>query len=196
MKRINIKLGIGLTAVILVMGGGFHLYNQWLASVRPNYDDPNVQPRTAVNSAGQSEPWEVVRVTDGDTIVVRSGGREERIRFCGIDAPEADQPMGDQATAYLQRLIDEADGIVLVSETDRDRYGRMVGEVFMVNPESEKFLQEELLLAGLAYVYPQYVGSCPNAAPMEIAEAIAQEQRAGVWAGDYQRPWEFRQSQR
>jgi micrococcal nuclease len=195
MKRTHIRLGIGLTAVILAIGGSLHLYNQRLASIRPNYDDPNVPPRTAVNSAGQSEPWEVVRVTDGDTIVVRSGGREERIRFCGIDAPEADQPLGNQATALLQQLIDQADGVVLVSQTDRDRYGRMVGEVFTVNAEREKFLQEELLLAGLAYVYPQYVGSCPNAAPMEMAEAIAQQQRAGVWAGEYERPWEFRQSQ-
>ena len=89
--------------------------------------------------------------------------------------------MGDQATAYLHQLIDQADGNVLITETDRDRYGRMVGEVFTVGA-IEKLLQEEMLLAGMAYVYPQYVGSCPNAAPMEMAEAIAQEQRAGVWA--------------
>jgi hypothetical protein len=89
--------------------------------------------------------------------------------------------MDDQATAYLQPLINQADGNVLIMETDRDRDGRTVGEVFTVTPERENF-QEERLLARLAYVYPQYVGSYPNAAPMEIAEAIAQEQRADVWA--------------
>ena len=47
---------------------------------------------------------ELVRVTDGDTIVVSDILGEERIRFCGIDAPEHDQPTGDQATALLENL--------------------------------------------------------------------------------------------
>jgi len=114
-------------------------------------------------------------------IVARRGFWEETIRFCGIDAPEQDQPMGDQVTAYFQQLIDQAEGVVLIMGTDRDRYGRMVGEVFTVGAV-EKLLQEEMLLAGMAYVYPQYVSSCPNAAPMEMAESIAQERKAGVWA--------------
>lgn len=194
MKRTGMKPGIAVIVGIVAIGSTLHLYNRWYASIRPDYDNSNMAPRTAIKPAGQSQPWEVIRVTDGDTIVVRSGGQEERVRFCGIDAPEKAQPMGDQATAYLQQLIDQAGGNVLISETDRDRYGRMVGEVFTVNVDSEKMLQEEMLLAGMAYVYPQYVGSCPNGSPMEMAEAIAQEQKTGVWAGNYQQPWEFRQA--
>lgn len=191
MKRFQTKLGIIITVGIMATLG-LQLYKL----KRSNYNNPFVSPRTtSVSKAGQSEAWQVVRVSDGDTIVARRGFREETIRFCGIDAPEQDQPMGDQATAYLQQLIDQADGNVLISETDRDRYGRIVGEVFTVG-EVEKMLQEEMLLAGMAYVYPQYVGSCPNAAPMEMAEAIAQERKAGVWSSEQQRPWEYRQAQR
>lgn len=195
MKRSGMKSGLAVIVGIVAIGGALHLYSGWYASVRPDYDNPNIAPRTAIKPAGQSEPWEAIGVTDGDTIVVRSGGREERIRFCGIDAPEKEQPMGDQATAYLQQLIDQAGGNVLISETDRDRYGRIVGEVFTVG-EVEKFLQQEMLLAGMAYVYPQYVGSCPNAAPMEMAETIAQQNKAGVWNSEQQRPWEYRRAQR
>lgn len=192
MKRIQTRLGIAITVGIMAVAG-LQLYNPW----RSDYDNPAVSPRTIfVPKAGQSEEWQVVRVSDGDTIVVRQGLQEEKVRFCGIDAPEKEQPMGDQATAYLQQLINEADGNVLISQTDRDRYGRMVGEVFTVSATGEKLLQEELLQAGMVYVYPQYIGSCPNAQPMHMAETIAQQNKAGVWSSEQQRPWEYRQAQR
>ncbi len=79
----------------------------------------------------------------------------------------------------------------MLMETDRDRYGRLVAEVF-VRPKEEKFVQEELLVAGMAYIYPKYVGSCPNHDPMGRAEALGQEKKVGVWADSYQRPWDFR----
>ncbi|HEY9659097.1 MAG TPA: thermonuclease family protein [Allocoleopsis sp.] len=182
------------------------LYQQWqhYQTNRPDYDNPNPSPKTSLAPpSGQSESWQVVRVTDGDTIVVRSGGREERIRFCGIDAPEiqhgskAGQPLGEQSQAYLQQLIEETNGTVVLMETDRDRYGRLVAEVFTVKADGEeKSLQDEMLMAGMAYVYPQYVSSCPNEQPMRLAEAVAQQHHVGVWSGEYQRPWEFRHANR
>ena len=42
----------------------------------------------------EAETWQVVRVSDGDTIVARRGGQEERVRSACIDAPETDQPLG------------------------------------------------------------------------------------------------------
>lgn len=49
--------------------------------------------------------WEgqVIRVTDGDTIVVINEDREQvRIRLYGIDAPESDQAFGDEATEFVK----------------------------------------------------------------------------------------------
>jgi endonuclease YncB( thermonuclease family) len=134
----------------------------------------------------------LVRVTDGDTIVVSDSLGEERIRFCGIDAPERDQPMGDEATALLENLLAGVETVNIVP-VDRDRYDRLVGEVFISTGNGDIFLQEELLKAGLAYVYEQYVGGCPNANPMREAQAIAQDANAGVW-GDPSAipPWEWR----
>lgn len=39
--------------------------------------------------------FELVRVTDGDTIGVSDSLGEERIQFCGIDVLGRDQLMGD-----------------------------------------------------------------------------------------------------
>ena len=41
-----------------------------------------------------SEQWQVLSIHDGDTVKVQKDGVVERIRFCGIDAPEISQPLG------------------------------------------------------------------------------------------------------
>jgi micrococcal nuclease len=53
----------------------------------------------------------VVSVTDGDTLRVRAGGREVRVRLLGIDTPETRRPGaavecgGKNATASMKRLV-------------------------------------------------------------------------------------------
>lgn len=151
-----------------------------------------------------TETWRVVKVADGDTITVTSGGRKEKIRFCGIDAPETKhgkqpgQPLGNESRANLQRLIDEAHGEVQLSIVDSDRYGRKVAEVFTVLGDgSEKFLQEEQVKTGFALAYPQYLSSCPNKDSILKAEEIAKRNRFGVWSDpNTVPPWEFRKQQR
>jgi micrococcal nuclease len=143
-----------------------------------------------------SEQWQVVRVSDGDTIAVRQGQREMKIRFCGIDAPEKAQPLGKQSKANLQRLVNEVEGKVSVVSVESDRYGRTVAEVFSSKNGVEKSLNEEQLSSGNAYLYKQYAGKCPNHLALEKAEAIAQSKKLGVWSGNFQKPWEYRKQQR
>jgi endonuclease YncB( thermonuclease family) len=142
-----------------------------------------------------TEYWQAGEVIDGDTFIVHQGQTTEKIRLCGIDAPEAEQPLGAEAEALVRSLVEGKEvGIVAV---ERDQYERQVAEVFIPGSgEEETFVQQELLMAGLAYVYPEYVDGCPNGEVMKMAEAIAQENKVGVWSGNYQRPWEYRQAQR
>ncbi|MDR1044567.1 MAG: hypothetical protein LBP33_05540 [Candidatus Adiutrix sp.] len=47
----------------------------------------------------------VIRITDGDTIVVRTVDFEDiKVRLYGIDCPERNQPGDPEATAYLRPL--------------------------------------------------------------------------------------------
>ncbi|MEA5595701.1 thermonuclease family protein [Rivularia sp. UHCC 0363] len=153
------------------------------------------QGQTANSSkvAPISERWTVVKVSDGDTITVRQTNKQMKIRFCGIDSPEKAMPLGNNATVYLQKLIQEAGNQVMVSQVERDRYGRTVAEVFTLLPDgSEKFLNEEMVRSGFAYHYARYSNSCPNKIAIENAEAIARQQKVGVWSGNYQKPWDYR----
>ena len=46
----------------------------------------------------------VVKVIDGDDLLVRVGTRDIDFRFCGIDAPEKSRPGYDKANAALKEL--------------------------------------------------------------------------------------------
>jgi endonuclease YncB( thermonuclease family) len=137
-------------------------------------------------------------IYDGDTFRVRCSGREQKIRLCGIDAPELNQPPGIKARNYLRSLVAEAKGQVIVIEMDRDRYDRTVAEVFLDKPSGEQSVQEEMLKAGFAYHYKQYSGNCHNRDVFDSAEAIARSQQRGVWKlqGGGERPWDYRKSNR
>jgi len=88
----------------------------------------------------------------------------EKIRFCGVDAVEADQKLGPQAR-LLRSLIGLGDGTVLVTPIEKDRYERTVAELFVkprpgipgYQPEEEIFLNGEMVEAGLPGITPATV---------------------------------------
>ena len=137
-------------------------------------------------------------IYDGDTFRVKCDGRENKIRLCGIDAPELNQTLGIESRNYLRSLLGKAKGQVIVIEMDRDRYDRTVAEVFLDKPSGEQSVQEEMLKAGMAYHYKQYSGNCHNRDVFDSAEAIARSQQRGVWKlqGGGQRPWNYRKLNR
>ncbi|MEA5553322.1 thermonuclease family protein [Anabaena cylindrica UHCC 0172] len=143
-----------------------------------------------------TEEWEVISAHDGDTIKVTKDGITENIRFCGIDAPEISQPLGKESRDYL-RSIFSLKKMVQISIVGTDRYNRKIGEIFLINPDgTEKFLNEELVKAGMAYHYAQYSKNCPNEISLKNGEAIAQQQKIGVWNGYHQTPWNYRKAKR
>lgn len=166
----------------------------WIGlSIRDRTDSQQPQLKALIPSTNSVT---VTKISDGDTITLADG---KRIRFCGIDAPEKSQPLGSESKAYLEKLIRNVNSENLqIDEVERDRYGRSVSEVFIVGDEKsgDKFVNAEMVKAGQAYVYHQYLNNCPNATALKQAEAIAQQQRVGVWSANYQKPWDYRRSKR
>src|SRR5262245_55051053 len=62
--------------------------------------------------ATRTDSARVVRVVDGDTVVVRTGGHEERVRYIGVDTPESVKPgtpvqcFAKAASAENRRLVE------------------------------------------------------------------------------------------
>lgn len=74
----------------------------------------------------------VDHVADGDTIQVAIRGREEDVRFIGIDTPEVYGGVecgGREASASMKRMLKPGDRVRLVrdrSQDNRDYYGRLL----------------------------------------------------------------------
>ncbi len=97
----------------------------------------------------------VVRVVDGDTIRVRIGGVEERVRYIGIDTPETagspagEQPFGPEAAAFNESLVDGRRLCLERDVSERDRYGRLLRYAWL---DDGTLVNERLLDAGFARV--------------------------------------------
>jgi len=71
----------------------------------------------------------VVAIQDGDTIDVLVNRQPVRVRLAQIDAPEKRQAFGTRSRQALAELVFRQS--VRVAETGRDRYGRVIGTVYL-----------------------------------------------------------------
>lgn len=137
----------------------------------------------------------IVRVVDGDTLVVSLDGAQERVRLIGIDTPEVHQSpklnrdsqrsgqdkatilaLGKQASAFTkQQLQGKTMGLELDVQP-RDRYGRLLAYVWVDGTLFNRQIVREGFAA--AATYP------PNVRYAELLAACQREARAqqrGRW---------------
>jgi endonuclease YncB( thermonuclease family) len=126
----------------------------------------------------------VVRVRDGDSIVVKRGGIGIEVRLDGIDCPELAQAFGKKAKNITSGLA-FGKTVRLVGK-GKDRYDRELAEVFLPDGRS---LNRELVAAGFAWWYRKY----SKDRTLEALEQEARKARRGLWADRSPvPPWEFR----
>ena len=102
---------------------------------------------------GDGQRATVVRVVDGDTVVVGYEGRQHRVRLLNVDTPETvapDRPvecLGPEASAFLRRRLPAGTEVVLRFDQDRtDRYDRELAGVFDAD---DVLVNAEIARAGL-----------------------------------------------
>ena len=143
----------------------------------------------ATDSQTTTFTGKVVGVSDGDTIKVMRAGRAVKVRLHGIDCPEKKQPFGTRAKRYTSDMAFGRQVTVQVKTTDR--YGRIVGEVILLDGSS---LNKELVYVGLAWWYKKYA---PNDRTLKALEAGARAEKRGLWADKNPiPPWEWRRIER
>jgi endonuclease YncB( thermonuclease family) len=125
----------------------------------------------------------VVGVSDGDTITLLVEFRPHKVRLNGIDAPESGQAFGQVAKSKLSDLVFDRE--VRVSIADVDKYGRLVGDVFV----GKTYINAEMVKAGLAWHYVAY----SKDSALSALEAEARASRIGLWRDPQPvAPWDFR----
>ncbi len=141
---------------------------------------------------------QVMKVFDGDTILVRIQGHEEFVRLREIDAPEmanrkmqGQEPWGSKAREFaLSRLKDRKVRMETDDREDRDAYGRLLAYVFV----GDSFLNREMVQSGNAFFYRAPIRG-RYAARLEEAEEAARNKGVGVWdpkKGLKEKPRDFR----
>ena len=123
-----------------------------------------------------------VRVIDGDTLDIDG----TIYRLNGIDAPEHGQTCGDWrcGAAATDALADLIEGEKVTCNTiSEDGYGRLIATCFADGHD----LSAQMVDKGLAWAFVRYSDDYLR------DELNAKEEALGIWTGDYQPPWQFRE---
>ena len=120
-------------------------------------------------------------IIDGDSVILEG----EKIRLEGIDAPEMDQicsidgmdyQCGRKSRKHLAQLSRQ--GEMHCKAWQRDKYERLLGQCFV----SDIDINAQMVEDGWAVSFGGYFGE----------EAQAKQNEAGIWAGRFQRPRDWR----
>ncbi len=126
------------------------------------------------------------RIVDGDTVQIG----QTKIRFTGIDAPETDQVCLDAKGERWACGIASRDALVKYSAgrpwecdlTGADKYGRSLGKCFVEGEDVSAWM----VRSGWALSFVRYSHE------YDRDEAAAREAKAGLWAGAFIAPWDWR----
>lgn len=131
----------------------------------------------------KSSNVKLIECIDGDTARLNIDGKDEKVRFLGIDAPEIEHentpadPYGNESKDYTCKTLKSAKSIHLEFEESRkDKYDRILAWVFV----DDKLLNEDLVekgLAKVAYLYDKY----KYTAKLKTAEKKAKNNKLNIW---------------
>jgi len=137
------------------------------------------------DSAGGGESARVTRVVDGDTIHVRLAGRDETVRYIGMDTPESVKPntpvqcFAKKASAANTAMVAGRDVRLTYDAERRDRYGRLLAYVYRAR--DGVLINAELVRDG----YAQTLTIRPNvrfAQRLAGLQNEAQKAGRGLWS--------------
>jgi micrococcal nuclease len=127
----------------------------------------------------------VIRVVDGDTIVVSPN---EKVRLIGVDTPETRHPkkavecFGKAAKEFTRTTV-EAKTVSLVldevnkSRQHKDKYGRILAYVYL---EDGTMLNRELIRQGYAHAYTRF--PFRHLVEFRELERTARVESRGLWS--------------
>ncbi|MDP3965603.1 MAG: thermonuclease family protein [bacterium] len=163
----------------------------------------SIAQSAAVESAQNAEPiisgtyYPVIKVVDGDTIVVEINGKNETIRLIGLDTPETVDPrkpvqcFGEEASKKAKEILAGKSVQIEMdaSQGERDKYGRLLAYIFLEDGTSFNKL---MIAEGFGHEYTYNPSTGADAYPIGLpykyqeefkqAEKTARENQKGLWA--------------
>ena len=149
----------------------------------------NINTSKLISTEAQPGFYKVSTVYDGDTIAVDMDGRQEKVRFIGVDTPETHKPnspvecFGKRASQFTTDLLSvkqvrlEPDPI----NQNRDRYQRLLRYVYT---EDNQLVNAMLIRNGYGFAYLSFPFT--KADEFRQYQVEARSQNKGLWAGECQ----------
>jgi micrococcal nuclease len=151
----------------------------------------------AMTAPSITEAQEVEFVYDGDSFRADMGVLTQSVRMVGIECPEGTASakarrearrlglsmkqylaIGDNASKFTRSMLPKGSKFRIEYDVEkRDKYGRLLGYVFLPNG---KMLNEELVRAGYATLFPTEK-NVKYKARLEAALKDAQKNKRGIW---------------
>ena len=160
----------GVGGGVSVVGPGFDTKPSINFDAAP---DPATRPKIKTFTG------KVTQIIDGDTIMVTpNGGAKKKVVLDRIDAPEIDQPWGEESKKLLSNLV--LNKKVEVKYAERDSKGATFGVVYVKTPKGVVDVNLSMILSGAAW----YGGYADDIPAYRNAETSARNAKIGLWAGE------------
>ena len=138
------------------------------ASYKEHRKEISVDLKVPVLSDKKASAYKVVKVIDGDTIIIERDGADVRVRLMAMDTPErtttrngAIEHFGEEAYQHALKLIERSGWQVRLTydKSTKDQYGRDLAYVWL---QDGRMLNAVMVADGYAYSYtsspkPEYV---------------------------------------
>ena len=143
--------------------------------------EASLSPKGSITDNNRSNlvQYEVIRVIDGDTVELKNG---ERLRYNDIDTPETVHPSkpiecyGVEARKKNKELVEGETILVELGNPEKDRYGRLLGYVYI----DDLFVNAELVRGGYAEVN-SYGNPGSKLSNLLDIEKNAKKRMEGIW---------------
>ncbi len=191
-KALKPILSILLISLILIINAFSKTNTSHRNKPVPNITSPaptadiSPSPTSQIDNQNNNETFNVVSITDGDTLKVHIDGKTETVRIVGINTPETVDPrkkpecFGREASDKLKSLLtgQKVELEIDKTQSNRDKYGRLLRFVKLDGKDVGLQMIQE------GYAYESLFSSVPHKYYAQYVEAqkSAQSNKVGLWA--------------
>lgn len=196
MKKINARMlknrkGLALMLVIVAI-----LFGLDVSSSQVNILTDIIEgfATTFTPNPYEYESGEVVRVVDGDTIIVEIDGEDFRVRLIGVDTPESvgkyeshPEKYGKEASDFTKKTLEGQHVFLEKDVSDTDQYDRILRYVWLDMPNANDVEVVESQMFNAILLIQGYANSMiidPDDKYSELFGTLEQEARErekGLW---------------
>jgi len=131
----------------------------------------------------KQERYKVLKVIDGDTIVINYNQNRTTLRLVGIDSPETKHPnkpvecFGNEASKKMKQLVLNKKVKIKQDKinSNRDKYNRLLRYVYV----DDTFVNAEMIKQGYAYAYLTF--PFEYSSKFRKLQQSARKRRLGLW---------------